>query len=65
MKITANTDKGEKTETEYKVLYITGKDGKRYRIADDYEHGLDILAEDGRALVEPHTSNHITVFTAD
>lgn len=65
MKITAKTDKGEKTEMEYKVLYITGKDGKLYRIKDDYEHGLDILAEDGRALVEPHTSNHITVFTAD
>ena len=50
---------------EYKVLHITGKDGKRYSIADDYEHGLNILAEDGRALIEPHMSNHITVFTVD
>ena len=47
------------------MLYITGKDGKLYRIEDDYEHGLDILAEDGRALIEPHMSNHITVFTVD
>lgn len=65
MKIEARTAEGEKTEIECKYLYITGKDGKLYRIQDDYEHGIDILAECGRALVEPHTSNHLTVFTAD
>lgn len=65
MKITAKTDKGEKTEMECKALYIKGKDEKLYRIEDDYEHGLEILVEYGRALIEPHMSNHLTVFTAE
>lgn len=36
-----------------------------YRIKDDKEHGLEILVEYGRAFIEPHVSNEITIFTKE
>lgn len=48
---------------ECAIVHITDKDGMLYRIGDDMEHGLEILAENGRAYIEPHVSNHLTIFT--
>lgn len=65
MTIKARTIEGKKVEFECAIAYITSKDGDLYRIEDDKEHGLLILAEYGRAYIEPHLSNHLTIFTKE
>lgn len=64
MKIVERNTDGEIVPVkEAKKICIADKDGNVYRITDDIEHGLEIIAEDGRIHIEPHTSNHITILT--
>ena len=65
MKIKARTENGERIELYCEIIHITGKDNMLYRIKDDKEHGLEILVEYGRAFIEPHVSNEITIFTRE
>lgn len=62
MKIVFAMD-GEKKEIDVRNVLIVDSSDNRYRITLDVEHGIEILAEDGKAYIEPHTSNEITVFT--
>ena len=50
-----------------KALRIEVEDsrGKRYRIREDMEGGIEILAEDGKLIVEPHMANVIIIKTTD
>jgi hypothetical protein len=54
---------GEKKEIDVRHVLIEDSSENRYRISLDVEHGIEILAEDGKAYIEPHTSNEIVVFT--
>lgn len=54
---------GEKKEIDVRHVLIEDSSENRYRISLDVEHGIEILAEDGRSYVEPRTSNEIVVFT--
>ena len=65
MKLKARTTEGNHVEFECAIVHITDKDGMLYRIEDDKQHGFEILAENGRALIEPHVSNHLTIFTKE
>ena len=62
MKIVFALD-GEKKEIDVRNVLVTDSSDNRYRISLDSEHGIEILAEDGKAYIEPHMSNHFTVFT--
>lgn len=62
MKIVFTID-GERKEVDVKSAMLHDASGNRYRISEDFEHGLEILAEDGKAYIEPRVSNHFTVFT--
>lgn len=62
MKIVFAMD-GEKKEIDVRNVLIEDSSENRYRISLDVEHGIDILAEDGRAYVEPRMSNEIVVFS--
>lgn len=62
MKIVFAMD-GEKKEIDVRHVLIEDSSENRYRISLDVEHGIEILAEDGRSYIEPHTSNEIVIFT--
>ena len=62
MKIVFAID-GERKEIEVRNVMVEDASDNRYRISLDVEHGIEILAEDGKAYIEPHTSNEIVVFT--
>lgn len=62
MKIVFAMD-GEKKEIDVRNVLIEDSSENRYRISLDVEHGIDILAENGRAYVEPRMSNEIVVFS--
>ncbi|MBQ6307250.1 MAG: hypothetical protein IJK78_11850 [Bacteroidales bacterium] len=62
MKIVFTID-GERKEVDVKRAMLHDASGNRYRVSEDIERGLEILAEDGKSYIEPHTSNEFTVFT--
>jgi len=62
MKIVFTID-GERKEVDVRNAMLHDSEGNRYRISQDIEHGLEILAEDGKSYIEPHMSNEFTVFT--
>lgn len=50
---------------EVSKIVIHDKDGNRYRIVEDTFGGLEILAEDGKLVVEPYMANVIILKTKD
>lgn len=48
---------------EVSKIIIHDKDGNRYRIVEDPFGGLEIMAEDGKLVVEPYMANVITLKT--
>ena len=61
------TDKNYKTIVvdEVSKIVIHDKDGNRYRIVEDKLGGLEIMAEDGRLVIEPNVSNVIIIKTKE
>lgn len=57
------SENGELRELEVARLKVTDKDGYSFRIKQDIERGIDVLADtlDGRFCVEPHMSNEVTL----
>lgn len=58
---------GEATRTETSIdlvrIIVEDSAGNQYRITQDKFGGIDILAEDGHIIIEPHVANHITIKT--
>lgn len=48
---------------EVSKIVIHDKDGNRYRIVEDTFGGLEIMAEDGKLVVEPYMANVIILKT--
>jgi hypothetical protein len=57
------TEEGVTRELEVRRLRVVDKDGYTFRIEQDIERGIDVLADtlDGRFCVEPHTGNEVTL----
>lgn len=57
------TQEGVTRELEVDRLRVIDKDGCTFRISQDVERGIEILADtlDGRFCVEPHTGNEVTL----
>ncbi len=57
------TEEGVTRELEVSRLRVIDKDGYTFRISQDVERGIEILADtlDGRFCVEPHTGNEVTL----
>lgn len=56
-------ENGEERTVEVDRLEVLDKDGGKYRIKQDVERGIEVLAStlDGRLYVEPHMSNEVTL----
>lgn len=46
-----------------KRIVIEDNDGNRYRISLDITGGFEVLAEDGKMVIEPNMSNVVTLKT--
>jgi len=57
------TEEGVTRELEVRRLRVVDKDGYTFRISQDVERGIEVLADtlDGRFCVEPHTGNEVTL----
>ena len=57
------TEEGVTHELEVSRLRVIDKDGYTFRISQDIERGIEVLADtlDGRFCVEPHTGNEVTL----
>lgn len=45
-------------------IYVTDADGNRYRIGQGKFGGLEILVEDGSAVIEPRVANELVIKTS-
>lgn len=56
-------DSGVERELEVSTLRVIDKDGYTFRIKQDIERGIEVLADnmDGRFCVEPRMSNEVTL----
>lgn len=63
MKITYKTLDYRTITEDVRNICIEDKGGNEYRINLDFEHGLEILVESGKAVIEPRVSNHLTLYT--
>jgi hypothetical protein len=57
------TEEGVTRELEVSRLRVIDKDGYTFRISQDVERGIEVLADtlDGRFCVEPHMGNEVTL----
>lgn len=65
MKITYKTKDYRTITEDVRIIRIYDADGNEYRINLDKEHGLEILVESGKAVIEPRVSNHLTLYTKE
>ena len=56
-------ENGVERELEVSRLRVIDKDGYTFRIRQDIERGIEVLADtcDGTFCIEPHVSNEITL----
>ena len=56
-------ENGEDRELDVNKVTVIDRDGIPFRITQDFEKGIDVLADtlDGTFCVEPHTSNNVTL----
>lgn len=57
------TENGVERELEVARVRVIDKDGYSFRIMQDVERGIEVLADtlDGKFCVEPHMSNQVTL----
>jgi hypothetical protein len=56
-------ENGEDRELDVNKVIVIDRDGIPFRITQDFEKGIDVLADTlgGTFCVEPHTSNNVTL----
>ena len=65
MKITYKTQDYRTITEDVRIIRIYDADNNEYRINLDKEHGLEILVESGKAVIEPRVSNHLILSTKE
>lgn len=65
MKITYKTQDYRTITEDVHIVRIYDADNNEYRINLDKEHGLEILVENGKAVIEPRVSNYLTLYTKE
>jgi hypothetical protein len=53
----------EENTIHAKRIVIQDNDGNRYRIRPDITGGIEVMAEDGKMVIEPNMSNVVTLKT--